>query len=99
MTHANNITLNAKKSNYVIFRPYKKKVHHDNETNKSVNSLERKYFINYLGVLKDENLSWRKHIVRDATKISKTIDMLSKLRHFVHSPLLVNIYNALKHLT
>ena len=43
--------------------PTKKKVHNDNETNKSVNSLERKDCINYLGVLIDENLSWRKHIV------------------------------------
>ena len=63
LTHANNITLIAKKSNNVIFRPYKKKVHNDNETNKSVNSLERKDCIKYLGVLIDENLSWRKHIV------------------------------------
>ena len=36
-----------------------------------------------------------------ATKISKTIGMLSKLRHFVLSSVHVNIYNALitPHLT
>ena len=67
---------------------------YDNETNKNGN-LERKDCTKYLGVLIDENLSWRTHIVTVAIKISKTIDMLSKLRHFVPSSVLVNIYNAL----
>ena len=57
--------------------------------------LERKDGIKYLGVLKDENLSWKKHIVTVASKISKTIGMLSKLRHFIPSSVLVNIYNEL----
>ena len=57
--------------------------------------LERKDCIKYLGVLKDENLSCRKHIVTVTSKISKTIGMLSKLRHFIPSSVLVNIYNAL----
>ena len=43
----------------------------------------------------DENLSWRKRIVTVATKISKAIGMLSKLRHFLPSSDPVNIYNAL----
>ena len=82
-----------------------KKVHnplrisiYDNETNKSAN-LARKHCTKYLGVLIDDNLSWRKHIVTVATKISKTIGMLSKLRHFVHSSVLVNICNTFKHVT
>ena len=67
---------------------------YDNGTNKSGN-LERKDCTKYLGVLIDENLSWRTHIVTVATKISKTIGTLSKLTHFVPSFVLVNIYNAL----
>ena len=35
------------------------------------------------------------NIVTVASKISKTIGMLSKLRHFIPSSVLVNIYNAL----
>ena len=52
---SNKLTLNIKKSNYVIFRPHQKNLnyHHqinifDNENNKKV-SLERKNFIEYLG--------------------------------------------------
>ena len=67
---------------------------YDNKTNKNGN-LERKDCTKYLGVLIGENLSWRTHIITAATKISKTIGMLSKLRHFVPSSVLVNIYYAL----
>ena len=61
---SNKLSLNIKKSNYVIFRPYQKKLNYDpqvyvfdNESNKKV-TLERKNFIKYLGLLIDENLSW-----------------------------------------
>ena len=54
LAHANKVTLNAKKSNYVIFRPYQKKAHNSprisiygNETNKSVD-IERKDCLNYI---------------------------------------------------
>ena len=39
--------------------------------------------IRYLGVLMDKNLSWKHHVEHVLSKISKTIGMLSKLRHFV----------------
>ena len=66
---ANKLTLNNKKSNYVIFRPYQKEMHtppqiciFDNETRKRI-SLTQKDCIKYLGVLIDENLSWKNHIL------------------------------------
>ena len=67
---------------------------YDNETNKNGN-LEPKDCTKCLGVLIDENLSWRTHFVTVAIKISKAIGTLSKCRHFVPSSVLVNIYNAL----
>ena len=57
-------SMNAKKSNYAIFRPYQNKIQNipkicifDYDSNKTVN-LEYKDSIKYLGVLIDENLSW-----------------------------------------
>ena len=56
---ANWLTLNIKKSNFVIFRPYQKqmsdyeseyKMIHDNEKNKPV-TLECKDYVKYLGIL------------------------------------------------
>ena len=95
------LSLNVKKSNYVIFRPYQKKLNYDpqvnvfdNESNKKV-TLERKNFIKYLGLLIDENLSWKTHIHSVANKISKTIGLIARLRHIVPTCTLLNIYQSL----
>ena len=46
----------------LIFNPPRFSVY-DNEPNKSVNLWRKDCIKQYLGVLMDENLSWRKHIV------------------------------------
>ena len=101
LTCTRSLTLNAKKYNYVIFRPYQKKIQNipkicifDYDSNKNVN-LECKDSIKHLGVLIDENLSWKKHIDAVITKISKTVGMLSKLRYYIPFCVLTNIYNGL----
>ena len=65
---ANKLTLNVKKTNFVIFSPAQRKLTHlpkikifDNEQNTSV-ALECKEFVKYLGILIDNNLSWKHHI-------------------------------------
>ena len=40
-------------------------------------------YIRYLGILMDNNVSWKNHVEHVLGKISKTIGMLSKVRHFV----------------
>ena len=57
--------------------------------------MDIKNSIKYLGVLIDENLSWKNHIDSVITKISKTIGIITKLRHFVPSSVLLNIYTSL----
>ena len=49
----------------------------------------------YFGFIIDENLSWKNHIASVATKISKTIGLISKLRHFLPYRVLINIYQSL----
>ena len=49
----------------------------------------------YLGVLIDYKLSWKNHIDSITLKLSKTIRLLSKIRHFVPFHTLVSIYNCL----
>lgn len=100
---ANKLTINAKKSNYVIFHPYQRKIQSvitlkvfDNE-HKAYRDLERKQFVKYLGVLKDSNFSWNDHVANVALKISKTIGIIARLRHFLPTSVLLNIYNSLIH--
>ena len=46
-------------------------------------SLECKDFVKFLGILIDCNLNWKHHIDFILLKISKTIGVLVRLRHFV----------------
>ena len=76
LLRANRLTLNFNKSNFVIFRPYQKRLAYqsklymfDSEKNRCVR-LESKVCIKYLGVLIDPNLSWKYHIDCIVTKIS-----------------------------
>ena len=62
----------------------------DNEQNKNV-ALECKEFVKYLGILIDNNLSWKYDIDHIVIKISRTIGLISKLRHFVPKNTLLNI--------
>ena len=98
---ANKLSLNIKKSNFVIFRPRQKKLNYevnlkvfDYQTNTYI-SLERKNYVKYLGVLIDETLSWKYHIVHLASKISKTIGIIARLRHFLPLATLHHIYISL----
>ena len=100
---ANKLTLNIKKSNYVIFHPHQKKTGidinlevFDNE-HKTFKNLERTNFVKYFGVLIDNNLSWKHHIDYIALKISKTIGIISRLRHFILTSILLDIYRSLIH--
>ena len=43
----------------------------------------------------DKNLSWNNHVEHVLSKISKTVDLIAKLRHFVPRHTLLNIYNSL----
>ena len=98
---SNKLTLNTKKTNFVIFHPYQKSVDYlpqlkifDTDTNQYV-SLEMKNYVKYLGILIDKNLSWKIHIDNVAAKLSKTVGLIAKLRHFVPQHTLLNIYRAL----
>ena len=98
---SNKLTLNLKKTNFVIFRPYQKPLPflptiyiNDHLTN-SLTYLESKDHVKYLGVHIDYKLSWKNHIDSITMKLSKTIGLLSKIRHFVPFHTLVSIYNSL----
>ena len=100
---ANKLSLNIKKTNYIIFHPYQKRINfnirikaYDSRT-KTFFDLERKDHVKYLGVIIDQHLSWKHHINYIALKISRNIGIISRLRHFVPLETLLSIYNSLFH--
>ena len=62
----NELTLNFKKSNYVLFRPqqkcwtYNPSIKAYDPAIDALSTLEKKDFVKYLGVLTDYELSWKK---------------------------------------
>ena len=54
-----------------------------------------KNYVKYLGIWIGKNLSWKIHIDNVATKLSKTVGLIAKLRHFFPQHTLLNIYRAL----
>ena len=50
---------------------------------------------NFLGMILDKNLNFKAHVNHLTTKISKTIGIMNRLKHFLPLGALMNIYNAL----
>ena len=95
------LTLNIEKTNYVIFCPRQKTIpfHPNikiiNNNSNTSQLLEMKNDIRYLGILFDSNLSWKFHIDYICQKVSKTIGIIAKLRHFVPRHVLLTLYRSL----
>ena len=98
---ANKLTLNIKKSNFVIFRPYQKKIYYqpviklfDSSSHQRI-PLDSKDYVKYLGILVDSNISWKHHIDYIALKISKIVGIISRIRHLTPPSILLNLYSSL----
>ena len=92
--NANRLALNVSKTNFVIFSAVNKPLkpvtilinHH---------AIEQKEYIKYLGVLIDAKLTFKQHISAVSKKISRTIGLIYKLRHYVSKKILVLLYYSL----
>ena len=58
-------------------------------------ALEHKDYVKYLEILNDKNLSWKHHIDHIIIKTSRAVGLIAKLRHFLPTHTLLNIYQAL----
>ena len=73
---ANKLSLNIKKSNYIIFTPRQKRQTLDLLLEINNHRLERVKETSFLGVILDESLTWKSHISYVASKISKSIGII-----------------------
>ena len=95
----NKLTINFKKTNYMIIKSPKKKMHNtfdikilNNEG--SSYSLIQKDHIKYLGVLIDDTteISWKHHISFICSRISRNSGIFLKLRHYISLQQLKQLY-------
>ena len=65
----------------------------DSKTNTYV-YLKCKKYVQYLGIFIDSNLTWKHYVDHIASKMSKTIGIIARLRHFVPLSTLLTIYQS-----
>ena len=92
---SNRLTLNVKKTQYMVISNSKKIPELSIKINKTPLMSCDSY--KYLGIHFDKNLSWNDHIQHVCNKISKACGALTKLRHYVPIQILIDVFNALIH--
>ena len=91
----NRLSLNIKKTKYMIFHNKNKPIDHSPIININNISVDRVTDFNFLGITLDEQLNWRSHINKISAKISKSIGILYKLKHFLPLCVLKMLYHSL----
>ena len=90
----NKLSLNAKKSQFMLFRRSTRKfdipqIKIDNTPLKNIDSF------NFLGITLQKDLKWETHINNISCKIAKTLGIMNKLKHYVPKHILLTIYSSL----
>ena len=93
----NKLTINLKKTNYMIIKSSKKEMHNTFDikilnNDGSSYSLIQKDHIKYLGVLIDDTISWKHHISFICSRISRNSGIFLKLRHYISLQQLKQLY-------
>ena len=92
--HVDKLCLNANKSKFMLFHSPNKKI---DIPSIEINSTEV-YCVdnfNFLGILLDKHLNWKSQTSKIANKISRTIGVLTTLKQYLPSRILLTIYNTL----
>jgi hypothetical protein len=89
---ANKLSLNVNKTHYIIFKPPRKKSFYTPRLHINNSNIQKVNQTKFLGVILDENLSWKQHIQYVKTKVSKNIGILSKARRYLNLNCLKSLY-------
>ena len=92
---ANKISLNASKTELLVFRDPRKKIVHNLKIKINGKKLIPSKYVKYLGVLVDCHLNWHAHEMELHSKLSRAVGMLSKIRHYVKYETLQMIYHGI----
>ncbi len=71
------------KRKYIVFHTKQKKINTALIKKKNDNIIERVKDFNFLGLIINENLSWKSHADKIANSISKTTVIMNRLKHLL----------------
>ena len=93
---SNRLTLNLSMTKYLVFQPRQKMNFNLYPPLKLADQyLEQSFSVKYLGLIIDCFLSWHEHIHHICGKISKSVNIIAKLKPYVTPQSLISIYYAL----
>ena len=92
---ANKISLNASKTELLLFRHPNKKLNYEIKIKIDGKKIVPSDSVKYLGIIIDSHLNWHHHANELAPKLSRAIGMLAKIRHYVDSKTLFMIYHGI----
>ena len=95
----NKLTLNIKKTKYMIFSTSQKLKQSSYKSIPQITintaNIERVSKFKFLGVIVTENMKWDEHIDMTAGKLARSSAIICKLKHFLPTNILLNLYNTL----
>jgi len=92
--HINKLSLNVKKTHYVIFRPGKCTIEATKNLYINGQKINREEYTTFLGVKLDSRLSWSQHIAHIKMKMAKNIGILCKARKVFKLSTMISLYYA-----
>jgi len=94
---ANKLSLNTEKTSYIIFNKNVSSCANSTHFSLLIDSasIKRVDYCKFLGVYLDQNLNWKKHIQEITSKITKTIGIISKLKHKLPTRILYSLHNTM----
>ena len=96
---SNQLTLNVKKSNFIVFKSRSKKLKKELDIKLNNKTLERVKQTKFLGVIVDEHLTWKDHIDYVTLKIIRMCGILRRIRFFLNQSTLKLLHYSLIYLT
>jgi hypothetical protein len=90
----NKLSINPKKSKFMIFHLPQRKINYF-KVQINGKDIERLDNFNFLGLIINKNLGWKSHTDVIATKVSKSIGIINRLKYTVSQSILKTLYTSL----
>ena len=88
----NSLLINASKTKYVIFHNKKGNISEDWDLSIGEECLKRENLVKFLGVIIDEKLTWRDHIDKVISKVSKSLALMRGMKNVLNQEDLKTMY-------
>jgi len=90
----NKLSLNSKKTKALFFKSINRKVTLP-KLEIANNTIDIVNKFNFLGIMLDEKLKWKEHVDHIAIKISRANGVLNRLKQFLPTKVLLQVYHAI----